>query len=228
MSTNTSNTDRKPLVHSIYAGKAGRIGFADVCVAPTTASVGTKITNLPAFMRALDARIIALAAECASENEPFPAKPFFVMNECLPFIESGDVEMEVAREAGFIGREWRGWPMAFADGNKIAPALLVPKFCGVSVYSRLAYMTDPDVEAQTAPDWPGPMINCDYVVVIVIGSRAAFSAVPVHALVHNIAGGNADCLLTGDDGHDAQQARKFRKLAADSEMHAKAWITVAR
>jgi len=92
--------------------------------------------------------------------------------------------------------------------------------CSVVVYTREAYLADPEVNVSLRG-------GVEHVIVAVLASCCEESPYPWRTLVNNIAGGNAEFCLTGGMEQATQQARKWQALAKESIDHWSQYSLVA-
>jgi hypothetical protein len=179
--------------------------FNDLCGIPV---IGTKVTNVGAFMFALARAIRAYDAT----NDRVPGQHFVNVPEAIPLVSAGIGRRGAHGPDQYVLREHRGRVGAFLKRECAAPTEGV----AVVVYTREAYMADPEVtpeEIETHGD-------CTHVVVAVLGF-AGPSQPPLtpYRFVSNLAGGNNEALTYTAD--------VIRNMAKAIQAYDDEWCVVA-
>lgn len=192
-----------------------RIQYSNILTAFDESTIGSKVTNENLFL----GRLARSIANTDFEAQRVPGQAF------IPLVTEDDDSVLQAVSAGvgkhtqnpsdYVVREYRGKVKLFLHRSHAEPVENV----AAVVYTRDAYLSDPDVqasdEAQRIQD-----SDCTHVLVAVIASAGPQnSPLSPGRLVHNLAGGNKEALeWTADE---------IRAKAAESLEYYSEWGTVA-
>ncbi len=172
--------------------------------------IGTKVLDPDGFMAALEAAI----AKHDFSADRIPGQGFLVMPEAVPFVSAG-VGPRTADHNDYVCRCHRGVVSAFLRRQKAGNV----EGCACVVYTKAAYLADPDTQNEPEEQVRIEASNPDYVLVAVLAFAGPKSPLPLHRFVANLAGAN----------HEAQAwtADEIRAKAKEVLDYADAWCTVA-
>lgn len=168
--------------------------------AVTGGAVGSKVVNVVAFLSALRTAVAAFKPAAGSFKGhlfvPLPA-------EALQYVSCGS-GVRTGNPADYVSREWRGKTQDFLR-REHAEATGV---CNVVVYTRTAYMADPDIKGRASLEERRRVraSKCSHVVVAVLASAQANEPITPDRARSNRAGGNAEW-LPGVMSEEVYQAR---------------------
>lgn len=190
---------------------------SDICSAYTSyPAVGSQITNWIEFRRVLEE---AVAGHDFTKDR-VPGQGFIALPEAIPFVSSG-VGRPSQDPSHYTLRLYRGKVSAFLLREYAAPV----ESCHVVVYTREAYLADPDVTIEEATRVSSSSIHfrapylVTHVLVAVLAASGPSSQLGAHRFTANLAGGN----------HEAQlwTADEIRAKARDIMAYDHEWDTVA-
>ncbi len=189
-------------------GLGPMFAVSNVCAAfSPTGNIGTRVLNQGGFSTALS---LALRSYDAT-NDRVPGQHFVVVPEAMPYVSAGVGRNEFRTADQYVVREHRGRMGAYLKRKYAAPVTGV----AVVVYTRAAYMADPEVSA----DEVAAMGNATHVVVAVLGFAGPNPPLSPHRFVSNLAGGNNEAkTYTADD---------IRRMATDIKAYDDEWCVVA-
>lgn len=185
---------------------------SDICTAFQTSNViGSKVTYPLGFSRVLRAAI----AEHDFSTDRVPGQAVITITKGLNNVSSG-VGIAVNDPSAYVLRSYRGKVSAFLQRRFAAEVTS----CGAVVYTREAYMEDPDVTpeemARVAVEHLTQPVT--HVVVAVLASSGESQLSP-RRFVANLAGGNREALVWSAD--------EIRERAKAVIIHDSHWVTVA-
>jgi hypothetical protein len=193
-------------------------------------TVGSKVINQPDFLSHVSHAI--KAHDFKEDGQGFLVLPETVFEH----VSAGDGE-HTHDPADYVVAEHRGRVDAYLTRKQAGDV----KFCAVVVYTREAYLADPEVNVSLRD-------GIEHVIVAVLASSAPECPLPPWTLMNNISGGNNKFLLSdavsGDDRkrlmapprdlrmtvvrrHDAQKAHEWRDMAKLSLEYWKKYSIVA-
>lgn len=181
-----------------------------ICSAFKDETIGSKVKN-PWFLK------IALAEALRTHDTSLDRTPGQHVVQ-MPVGSTALVSAGVARRADvpswrYIVREHRGRVDAYAHRDYAAKAEAV----SVVVYTRAAYMADPEVVASGESDIISELVT--HVIVAVLAFAGPKAPLSPYRFVSNLAGGNKDALTyTADD---------MRRMATDIKAYDDEWVVVA-
>lgn len=186
------------------------LDFSDIVTALNTETIGTKIVNRVGFFRAaLDA---IDATDFSTQRVPGQA---FIPFKALDTLSAG-VGKKSDNPADYILRVHRGEVQPFLRREAAAPI----EGAAIIVYTREAYLADPDVAGNAAEVERVTRTNeATHVLVAVLGFAGPKAPLSPVRLVANLAGGNKEALVWGAD--------EIRQKAAESDEYWKEWCVVA-
>lgn len=190
------------------------IGVSNVCTAFEKSGVGTRVLDRAHFMEGL---------EEAVEDHRFPINGQATV-QLDPSYFGRDVSCGVARRQDlkpddYVVREWRGEIGLFARRRFAANVKSLP----VIVYTRAAYLADPDVQKDSDEHWRVYQdATITHVIVAVRASAGPEPTVSSHRFVRNLSGGN--------NAYSPTAGYTLDKAIADAkaiEAYEREWVTVA-
>lgn len=189
-----------------------KIGFANILQAFNDKCVGSKVTNRECFLSN-----VRLAVETFDFNaQTTPGQGYLLLNSSAVNDVSAGVGRHVDNPKAYVLRSWRGKVGAYLKREHAAKVDSV----AVVVYTRAAYMCDPDVAADWDEAYRVNHEELSHVIVAVLaGAGPKAPAYTPGRLVSNLAGGNKDAL--------AWDADTIREKAKESADYASEWAVVA-
>jgi hypothetical protein len=186
-----------------------KVTFSNICSAGASEAIGSRITNddgfIPAAIKAIEAYDFAAAR--------VPGQGFLQCPEAVPFVSAG-VGPRSKDPKDYVLREHRGIVSAYLKREFAAPAT----GCALVVYTKEAYLKDPDVTADEATR----VGDATHVIVALLafsGTAGAGSPLSPYRFVWNLAGGNREAATWSAD-----EIRTKAKSIIDYD---NAWMTVA-
>lgn len=187
-----------------------KIVASDICSALDTPAIGSKVTNLKAFCDLMDERVAAFDfAACR-----VPGQGFLMCPELVPFVSAG-VGPRSKNPEDYVLREHRGIVGAYLKREFAAKVT----GCALVVYTRDAYLADPDVAHAEKEAGRIATLNPTHVLVAVLAFAGPESPLPPYRLVWNLAGGNREAAT-----YTADEIRSKAKAAIDYD---NLWVPVA-
>lgn len=197
-----------------------KLALSNICSAFADTAIGSKVKP--------ECREDALRLmEQAVSLYTFPesGQGFIVCPDLIPLVLSGDAPKSV-EVSDYVLRKFRGEVQKFLR-RECANNVEV-SFCALVVYTKDAYLKDPDVVGDAEAGIPRDeeelnrveTLDCTHVLVALLASGGPKPTVSPGRFVLNLAGGNNDYKnMSGDD---------LRALAADIKANMeKSWCTVA-
>ena len=188
-----------------------KIGYANILQAFNPKCVGSKVTEPEHFMRYVEARVKAFPFE----EQDTPGQGYMLLTHTACAHVSAGVGRHVDNPEAYVLRSWRGSVHAYLKREHAAKVDSV----AVVVYTRAAYMCDPDVQANEDEKVRVNHEELSHVIVAVLASAGPRSPLSPGRLVSNLAGGNKDAL--------AWDADTIREKAKESAAYAAEWGVVA-
>lgn len=186
------------------------IELANIVTAFNSKAIGTRVTNQALFEAALEAAI----EKHDFSADRIPGQGFLLMPEAVPFVSAG-VGPRTADPADYVCRCHRGVVGAYLTRQRATTAT----GCACVVYTREAYLADPDTLKEPEEAARIEAANPDYVLVAVLAFAGPKSPLPLHRFVANLAGANNEAL--------AWTADEIRAKAKEVLEYGDAWCTVA-
>lgn len=187
-----------------------QIVSANIVTAFSAAAVGTKVTHAVDFLSVAAKAIEAF--DFASQR--VPGQGFIMCPEAIPFVSAG-VGPRSADAADYVVRTHRGEAQMFLKREKAAPV----EGCALIVYTREAYLADPDVAGDAAEVARIQGLNPRFVLIAVLAFAGPKAPLTPSRLVHNLAGGNKEALVWTAD--------EIRAKAKESLDYDRSWAVVA-
>ena len=172
------------------------LAYSDILTAFDNCTIGSKVTDSNGFLKTTIEAIQAYDFEA----QRIPGQGFLVVPEALPFVSAGD-GLRTEDPTDYVPALHRGEVSLFLKRERAGE----PKFCGLVVYTRDAYLKDPDMDdKETARILAAP---CTHVLVAVIVSSGPEAPLTPGRLVANLAGGNREALVwTADEIREKARA----------------------
>lgn len=187
-----------------------RILPANIVTAFDFSTVGTKVTDHATFTAMLGHAV----SEHDFTSDDTPGQGYIPLPaEAVAVVISG-VGPRSANRDDYIVRRYRGTDAIFLRRGLAAP----PASVAAIVYTRDAYLTDPDVLKDAEEQARIAGSDATHVLVAVLASAGPRPALGLERLIRNLAGGNKDAL--------AWTADEIRKKAQESICYADDWATV--
>lgn len=186
---------------------------SDICSAYDYSAIGSRITNIIEFSRELEAAI----AEHDFTKDRVPGQGFIALPGAVPYVSAG-VGRPLQDPLCYVLRLYRGKVSAFLRREHAAPV----ESCHVVVYTKEAYLNDPDVTTEEAARVAANILHgreVTHVLVAVLAAAGPTSQLGAHRFTANLAGGNHEAQLwTADE----IRAKARAIMAYDQD-----WVTVA-
>lgn len=168
-----------------------KIVNSDIVTAFNSETIGTKVIDAEAFWKAVEPAILDNPFSC----ERVPGQGFLVVREAVPFVSSG-VGLNRDDPSAYVLRSHRGKVHHYLKREFAAPV----EACAVVVYTREAYLADPDINESPGEAERIKAENPDYVLVAVLAFAGPKSTLSPYRFVKNLAGGNHEALVwTADE-----------------------------
>lgn len=183
---------------------------ANILTAHLPASIGTRVTDLPAFMAVLGRAI----EEHDFSKDEVPGQGFLMIPDAVPLVSAG-VGARTTDPADYVCRVHRGVVSAFLKREKAATV----EGCAAIVYTLEAYLADPDVLKEPEEAARVVEAGASHVLVAVLAFAGPKPPLTPHRFVANLAGGNNEAL--------AWTADQIREIAKGVLAYDDAWCVVA-
>jgi len=188
-----------------------RIANANILTAFNPQTVGSKVVDPQGFT----AEIVRAVEAFDFDAQTTPGQGFLPLPESALAYVSAGVGRHVDDPNAYVLRSWRGSVGAYLKREHAAPVESV----AVVVYTRAAYLADPDVSGDASEVARIESENPTHVLVAVLASAGPRAPLSPGRLVSNLAGGNRDAL--------AWDADTIRAKARESAEYSNAWGVVA-
>lgn len=183
---------------------------SNIVTALDNAAIGTRVTNEVGFMDVTDRAI----AGCDFAAQRVPGQAFIPCNDLAPHLSAG-VGRRTTNPDDYVVRLHRGRVDAYLRRERAVPC----EGAAIIVYTRDAYLADPDVQKDEAERTRIEASDASHVLVAVLGFAGPNAPLSPYRLVANLAGGNKEAALwTADE----IRARAEASLAYDAD-----WVVVA-
>ena len=172
------------------------LGVSNICTAFKDVTIGSKVTNSIEFCDLL----IAAIQNHDTTKDRAPGQHFIVLPEAKRFVSAGDGPKSQNAD-DYIIRSHREGPKMFLKRSCAGEV----NFLAVVVYTREAYIADPDMtpeELETLDPW------ATHFIVAVIASSGPKGTLTPYRFVHNLAGGNNEykCPSSFEGKNDSEVA----------------------
>ena len=169
-------------------------------------TVGTKVLGFGQFFNA----ILPLVAEHDFAAERVPGQAFINVPDAIPFVSAG-VGPRSDNPSNFTLQKHRGRVEAYLKREFASPV----ESCAIVVYTREAYLKDP----QVSPSEVSRTEGATHVLVAVLAGAGPRPALSPYRFTSNLAGGNNEALLWSAD--------EIRTKASEVFVYDNEWATVA-
>ena len=183
---------------------------ANIVTALDSPTIGTRVTDVKSFFEVAEKAIQQF--DFASPS--VPGQAFIPLPEAVPFLSAG-VGKRSVNPADYTLRLYRGRVEPFLRREFAAPC----DSAAIVVYTRQAYLADPDVQQDSAESSRIEASGSTHVLVAVLGFAGPQAPLSPFRLVHNLAGGNREA--------QAWTADEIRAQAAASLAYDADWSVVA-
>jgi hypothetical protein len=188
--------------------KISRIALSDIVTAFNYRSIGTKVIDEQAFWETLSEAVEAFDWSTCR----VPGQALIDLPEAIPFVSSG-VGNPSDLASAYVLRSYRGKVSAYLRREYAAPMT----HCSVVVYSKEAYLLDPDCDEAERVRIEGA--DPTHVLVAVLATSGEKSVLSPYRFVKNLAGGNNEAL--------AWTAEEVRAKAREISEQLDRWDLVA-
>lgn len=163
---------------------------ADILTAFSDRSVGTRVVDPDSFWSVL--------AEAVGRHDPSgdrqDGQHFVVLEEAKHTVSCGEGKA-TRKPDDYVLRQWRGKVQPFLRREKAEPCT----FLACVVYTREAYLSDPDVQGDARETDRVEASDASHVLVAVIAAAGPQAPLSPDRLVSNLAGGNKEALTWSAD-----------------------------
>lgn len=179
-----------------------KLGVSNICTAFKPEAIGSRVINSNGFV---DALVAAIQHHDTSKDRA-TGQHFIVLHEAREFVSAGD-GLKSDNPGDYIVRTHREGPKMFLKRECAGKT----NFLAVVVYTREAYIADPDMtpeELETLDPW------ATHFIVAVIASSGPSAPVTPGRFVHNLAGGNNEYKrpIFNDDGSSLYPYQDYIKV----------------
>lgn len=171
---------------------AVKLVTANIVTCLDEGAIGTKVTSHRRFWETADAAV-------ASFDFGVMGQGFIPCNDLVPVLSAG-VGKRSENPADYVLRFYRGRVEMFLKREFAAPC----EGAALIVYTRAAYLADPDVRKDEAEKARIEASDATHVLVAVLGFAGPKAPLSPFRLVHNLAGGNNEALAWTADEIRAQ------------------------
>lgn len=183
------------------------IATASICSARSPEAIGSRVLDDHGFMMAAQAAVEAFDFAQAR----VPGQGFILCPAAVPYVSAG-IGRRSKDPADYVLREHRGVVSAYLMRAFAAPAT----GCALIVYTREAYVRDPDVTSEEA----SRVAHATHVLVAVLAFAGPKDPpLTPYRLVWNLAGGNREAMVW-----TADEIRAKAKACIDYDNE---WVAVA-
>lgn len=173
-------------------------------------TIGTKVIAEDKFLQS----ILGSITNYDFNSCRIPGQALIHVPEAISFV-SGGIGRNRDNPDDYVLRSYRGKVHAYLKREFAEPVT----DCNVVVYTRSAYLSDPDIDEDPTEASNIRESDCTHVLVAVLASSGIPSRLSPYRFVKNLAGGNHEALSwTGDEIRD-----KAKEIAADVD----GWSLVA-
>jgi hypothetical protein len=184
---------------------------SNIVTAFDSQAIGSKVTSPRSFLAAL-----GQALESYDQSQARVPGQFVVTLPAIAhqFVSSGVGERTLNPD-DYVIREHRGQANLYLKRAKAAPV----ESLAVVVYTKEAYLKDPDVVNEPEEAKRIAASDAEYVIVAILASSGPNAALTPHRFVHNLAGGNNEALVWTAD--------EIRAKAEEIKDYHEKWCVVA-
>ena len=193
-----------------------KLAFANILTAFDDSTVGSKVTNREFFLASIREGIESFdfSAETNPEVRTTGQGMIKLHPNATNFVSAG-VGQHVDDPDAYVLRSWRGKVGTYLKRERATKVDSV----AVIVYTRAAYMCDPDVQADPDEAYRINDLEATHILVAVLANAGPRAPLSPGRLVSNLAGGNNDAL--------AWTADEIRAKARESSEYSSEWGVVA-
>ena len=174
------------------SGTPMKVSCSGIVTAFSEYTVGSKVINAPAFWNVVRSAISAhdWEGDCRVSGQAF-----IKIDVACKYVSSG-VGISVIEPTGYVLRTHRGKVGAYLRRGLAAPVTS----CAVVVYTKGAYLEDPDI-GEISGEYERIMAeDPDYVLVAILAMSGEKPVLSPYRFVKNLAGGNRETLVwTADE-----------------------------
>ncbi len=192
--------------------KSMKIATSDILTAfQPKGVIGTKVLDSSSFLSVLEKHLVALE-DAGFTKEMVPGQAFLDIPALIPYVSAG-VGKKSLLPSDYVLREHRGRVGAYLRRMFAARV----ESCGVVVYTRDAYLRNPDITQEES----ARIIRLDptHVLVAVLASAGPTAPLTPYRFVANLAGGNRAALVWSAD--------EIRARAKEIITYSEEWAVVA-
>jgi hypothetical protein len=192
-------------------GEPMRVVCSNIVTAFSDSTIGTKVISPFAFWNVVRSAIAAFDWE---RDCRIPGQAFIQINAACPYVSSG-VGIAQTEPTAYVLRTHRGRVGAYLKREFASKVTS----CAVVVYTKEAYLQDPDIDETPGEDNRIMKADPDYVLTAVLAKSGEKPVLSPYRFVKNLAGGNNEALAWS-----AEEIRaKAREIASEVDM----WSMVA-
>jgi hypothetical protein len=170
-----------------------------------TTTIGTKVTNESKFLKLLEKEI----KNFDFTGTKVPGQGHIKMpDDAIKMVSSGLARTAKKSINNYIVREYRGQMNLYLQRQFAEPATAVSAI----VYTRSAYLSDPDIKQDPEEKKRIQASNCTHVLVAVLTSCGEAPPLTYTRFVKNLAGGNRE--FFPDNTSVAELSKKAKEVAA--------------
>lgn len=158
-----------------------RITSANIVTALDNPAIGTRVTNVRTFFEVAERAIAAFDFGA----QRVPGQGFIMCPDLVPYLSAG-VGKRSDNPEQYVVRAHRGRVDAYLRREYAAPC----EGAALVVYTRAAYLADPDVRKDEAEVARIESSEATHVLVAVLGFAGPKAPLSPYRLVHNLGGGN--------------------------------------
>ena len=184
---------------------------SNVCMAFEPSAIGTRVVDRCRF----DLVVELMITDHDASKDRIPGQHFIVLQPRFWSLVSCGVGPRTKNPADYLVREHRGVVSLFLKRERAAQA----ESLAVIVYTREAYLADPDVEKDTAEAHRIRTSADTHVLVAVLASAGPKAPLGYERFVKNLAGGNKEALVWSAD--------EIRAKASELPVYWDQWCVVA-
>ena len=174
-------------------------------------AIGSRVVRQDSFKEILREAV----SKFDFDAQDTPGQGFVPLPASANYTVSAGVGKKRDDPSAYVLRSWRGSVDKFLKREHAAPV----ESLAVIVYTRAAYVCDPDVQADKDELYRINDLEATHIIVAVLASAGPRPPLSPGRLVSNLAGGNKDAL--------AWDADTIREKAAQSSSYAGEWSVVA-
>jgi hypothetical protein len=175
-----------------------KLGVSNICTAFKDTAIGSKVTDVNSFLEHL---IPAIQNHDTSKDRA-SGQHFIVLHDARECVSAGD-GLKSNNPDDYIVRVHREGPKMFLKRERAGKT----NFLAVVVYTREAYIADPDMTPEELEELEILDPWATHFVVAVIASSGPSSPVTPGRFVHNLAGGNNEYLRPSEPKSPSEDKR---------------------